>query len=196
MKLKSTLFAGVLAASLAVPAFANDTPVATPLPQFTTADTQMLFEQDARPMQLVALSQQEMKETEGAFIPFLIAAGIGAGFGLITYSAPVAYNSWSTSNWTYNSFTNNFSNAWDTKQAVFSAGVGAVTGGGANIALRATGTIINYPATTFLKSYHTPVQKFLNNQIRTYTTAPGLAIKGTATLSSYGANRWFSNTRR
>jgi len=85
MKLKSTLFAGVLAASLAVPAFANDTPVATPLPQFTTADTQMLFEQDARPMQLVALSQQEMKETEGAWFWFYAAA-------------PLMY---STANWMY-----------------------------------------------------------------------------------------------
>ena len=32
MKLKSTLFAGVLAASLAVPAFANEGTVAAPLP--------------------------------------------------------------------------------------------------------------------------------------------------------------------
>lgn len=65
MKLKSTLFTGVLAASLSVPAFANEGTVATPLPQFTAADTQMLFEQDAKPMQLAVLSQQEMKETEG-----------------------------------------------------------------------------------------------------------------------------------
>ena len=50
MELKSTLFSGVLAASLAVPAFANDAPVVAPLPQFTTADAQMLFEQDAMPM--------------------------------------------------------------------------------------------------------------------------------------------------
>jgi hypothetical protein len=54
MKLKSTLFAGLLAASLAVPAFANDTPVVTQLPQFSAADTQMLFEQDAAPMQLAS----------------------------------------------------------------------------------------------------------------------------------------------
>lgn len=78
MKLKSTLFAGVLAASLAVPAFANDAPVATPLPQFTAADTQMLFEQDAKPMQLAALSQQEMKETEGALLPVLFILGSAA----------------------------------------------------------------------------------------------------------------------
>ncbi len=74
MKLKSTLFAGVLAASLAVPAFANEGTVAAPLPQFTATETQMLFEQDAKPMQLAALSQQEMKETEGAVAP-LVAIG-------------------------------------------------------------------------------------------------------------------------
>lgn len=80
MKSKSTFFAGVLAASLAVPAFANDTPEATPLPQFTAADTQMLFEQDAMPMQLAVLSQQEMKETEGAFAPMVYGALVAANY--------------------------------------------------------------------------------------------------------------------
>jgi hypothetical protein len=70
MKLKSTLFAAVLTASLVAPAFANEEAVAAPLPQFTAADTQMLFEQDAAPMQLAALSPQEMKETEGAALWF------------------------------------------------------------------------------------------------------------------------------
>lgn len=78
MRLKSTLFAGVLTACLAVPAFANDAAEATPLPQFTAQDTQMLFEQDAMPMQLAALSQQEMMETEGAIAP-LVAIGIMTG---------------------------------------------------------------------------------------------------------------------
>ncbi len=74
MKFKSTLFAGLLAASLVAPAFANEETVAAPLPQFTAADAQMLFDQDAAPMQLAALSQQEMKETEGAWIWFFYAA--------------------------------------------------------------------------------------------------------------------------
>ena len=91
MKLKSTLFAGVLAASLAVPAFANDAPVATPLPQFTAADAQMLFEQDAKPMQLAVLSQQEMKETEGAWLNFAIGGAIGLG--------SYAYNNWGNMTW-------------------------------------------------------------------------------------------------
>jgi hypothetical protein len=73
MKLKSTVVAGLLTASMAVPVFANEA-VLTPLPQFTAHDAQMLFEQDAKPMQLAALSQQEMKETEGEWIWFFYAA--------------------------------------------------------------------------------------------------------------------------
>lgn len=86
MKLKSTLFTGVLAASLSVPAFANEGTVATPLPQFTAADTQMLFEQDAKPMQLAVLSQQEMKETEGAVIWFAPVAWAGARYALTGFT--------------------------------------------------------------------------------------------------------------
>ena len=86
MKLKSTLFAGVLAASLSVPAFANERTVATPLPQFTAADSQMLFEQDAKPMQLAVLSQQEMKETEGAVIWFAPVAWAGARYALTGFT--------------------------------------------------------------------------------------------------------------
>lgn len=86
MKMKSTLFAGVLAAGLAASAFANDASVATPLPQFSSQDTQMLFEQDAKPMQLVALSQQEMRETEGAFGPWgALGGGIVGGIGNAGY---------------------------------------------------------------------------------------------------------------
>ena len=97
MKLKSTLFAGLLAASLAVPAFANDASVVdTPLPQFTAADTQMLFEQDAAPMQLAALSPQEMKETEGAVFWFLPVVA----WTLFGGTAGVGINRWTTGSWT------------------------------------------------------------------------------------------------
>jgi hypothetical protein len=75
MKLKPVLFASVLAATLSVPAFANDAAMTTPLPQFTAADTQMLFEQDVNPMQLAALSKNEMKETEGALLPAFYYGG-------------------------------------------------------------------------------------------------------------------------
>lgn len=62
-RLKTTLLASALSLSVVMPAFANEAqPMAAPLPQFTAADTQSLFEQDAQPMQLAALSQKEMKE--------------------------------------------------------------------------------------------------------------------------------------
>ena len=130
MNLNSTLIAGVLAASLAVPAFANDASVATPLPQFTAADTQMLFEQDAKPMQLAALSQQEMKETEGAF--GFGGAAIGFGF----YGAQNLYNSWNGVN---RSTLSNFANNWSWRNAGLSAAGGFVSGGYSNVMLRAAG---------------------------------------------------------
>ena len=64
IKLKSTVVAALLTASMEVPAFANEAVVAPP-PKFTAHDAQALFEQDAKPMQLAAMSQQEMRETEG-----------------------------------------------------------------------------------------------------------------------------------
>lgn len=71
--LKTTLLASALSISMAMPVFANEVPVAAsiaiPAP-FTAAETQSLFEQDAQTMQLAALSQTEMKETEGAVIWF------------------------------------------------------------------------------------------------------------------------------
>ena len=109
MNIKSTLFAGVLAASMAVPAFANDAPVATPLPQFTAVDTQMLFAQDAMPMQLAVLSQQEMMETEGAWVQF----GIGGALGGAGYAWGV--------------YRGNY--AWNTRSFWGNVGTGAVIGG-------------------------------------------------------------------
>jgi hypothetical protein len=64
---KTTLLAGVLSINMAAPVFANQAPITEPIQQFTAADTQSLFEQDAKPMQLAPLSAQEMKETEGAW---------------------------------------------------------------------------------------------------------------------------------
>lgn len=73
MKLKSTLLASILATNLAMPAFAGSTSATQSLSQFAVADTQMMFAEDDKPMQLASLSTQEMKQTEGAFwIPFII----------------------------------------------------------------------------------------------------------------------------
>ena len=106
--MKLNLFAGVLAASLAVPALANEGALDASVPEFTAADTQQLFEQDARPMQLAALSAQEMKETEGAWVNY----AFGAAMGGMSYGITAAY----TRSWSWLGFGT-------------SVGVGALTGG-------------------------------------------------------------------
>ena len=128
--MKLNLFAGVLAASLAVPALANEGALDAPVPEFTAADTQQLFEQDARPMQLAALSQQEMVETEGAF-------GFGgAAIGVGMYTALTAFDSYRGRN---GSFVSNFQNNWSWRNAGLSAAGGFVSGGYSNVMLRAAG---------------------------------------------------------
>lgn len=74
--LKNVLAATVLSVAMVMPVFASEAlisptaaPVIAPM-EFTAADTQSLFEQNAQPMQLAVLSQQEMKETEGARVNF------------------------------------------------------------------------------------------------------------------------------
>ncbi len=138
MRLKSTLFAAVLTASLVAPAFANEETVTTPLPQFTAADTQMLFEQDAMPMQLAALSPLEMKETEGAWVNFtFVGAAAGPGF----YA------------WHHQSNSSNMP-----RGAVFPVGTGAPTGGAdggriaGNIAWRANFVATNFGFSKFYNS--------------------------------------------
>ena len=63
--LKSTVIATALSASLVAPAIANESANAAAI-QFSATDMQQMFEQDAGPMQVAALSRTEMKETEGA----------------------------------------------------------------------------------------------------------------------------------
>ena len=118
MKLKSTVIAGMLAASMAAPAFANEA-VTAPLPQLTMQDAQALFEQDAKPMQLAALSSQEMKETEGALANFVF--GGATGFGM--YYMFLARN--------------NLPFTW--QGTVYSIGTGALTGGVGGALIRASG---------------------------------------------------------
>ena len=63
--------------------------VIAPLPQFSEADTQTQFEQDVKPMQLATLSHREMKETEGAWIPFALyyfGRAIAGGVSWLTKS--------------------------------------------------------------------------------------------------------------
>lgn len=93
MKLKNLFAVSALGVAMSFPAFANEGQgEMMPLAQDATADVGLIFETDAKPMQLAALSPQEMKETEGAFIWNGV---IGGGIGLGTY----AYNNWGNMTW-------------------------------------------------------------------------------------------------
>lgn len=48
------------------------TPLSPQLSAFSQDDINSMFEVSGKPMQLAALSTQEMKETEGAFVPAVI----------------------------------------------------------------------------------------------------------------------------
>jgi len=63
--------------SVQVQAYANqarqENVQAPPVAAFAQTDIDTMFVQTDQPMQLAVLSQQEMKETEGAFLPALLA---------------------------------------------------------------------------------------------------------------------------
>nr|VFK11456.1 MAG: hypothetical protein BECKLPF1236A_GA0070988_100555 [Candidatus Kentron sp. LPFa]VFK24555.1 MAG: hypothetical protein BECKLPF1236C_GA0070990_1001420 [Candidatus Kentron sp. LPFa] len=82
--LKTTIIAGALSATLAMPAMAGNTSAPRgPAPaQFTEADTQALFAQDVGPMELAMLSPEEMKATDGEAIQLV---------PVIVYGVVVAY---------------------------------------------------------------------------------------------------------
>lgn len=56
---------------------------------FTEADTSSMFEQSGKPMQVASLSSQEMKSTEGAAVPWVLAHAGGAIAGM--YGAGYGY---------------------------------------------------------------------------------------------------------
>ena len=72
--LKTTLLVSALSLGGVAPTFANESQTAV-LPQFSPTDVKLVFETDAKPMELAALSQQEMKETEGAWWPIVYYGG-------------------------------------------------------------------------------------------------------------------------
>lgn len=74
MQLKHTILALAAAGMLSAQAYASEAQVqavtqpAQPVATFTEADIGALFEQADKPMQLAALSEAEMRETEGAWV--------------------------------------------------------------------------------------------------------------------------------
>lgn len=70
-------------------------------PVFQADELSAAFEQSAEPMQMLALSEQEMKDTEGAWFNF-VSAGWGALGGGVGY----AFSTWTSgSNWSSAAFT-------------------------------------------------------------------------------------------
>jgi len=84
-----------------------ETPVAD---TFSTSEIVSLFEQDTQPLQLAALSGQEMKETEGAWGPW--GAAIGGVSELAGYTAQTMISG----------------EPWSWTQATLRTGAGAVQG--------------------------------------------------------------------
>lgn len=115
MQLKHAVVALAAAGVLSTQAYAAEAQAeavlqpAKPVAAFTEADMQALFEDTGKPMQLAALSAQEMKETEGAWIwlymyaPQITAASmwaynasprIGSTINSIRYNYWPRFRSW------------------------------------------------------------------------------------------------------
>ena len=122
-KFKHAAQALAAASLMAVQAHATQvqaqSPQVVPVATFSQADINTMFDQAGQPMQLVALSSQEMKETEGAWLNFAIGGAAGFGF----YAA---------SNW-----YNNQPITW--QGSLYSIGTGAFTGGVGGSLIRASG---------------------------------------------------------
>jgi len=95
MQLKHTVVALAAAGLLSVQAHAGEMPVeaaiqpAQTAAAFTDADLQALFEASDKPMQLAALSGQEMRETEGAWLPI-----VGFGIAMFGHFTARSVTSW------------------------------------------------------------------------------------------------------
>jgi len=94
MQLKHTVIALAAAGMLSTQAYASEAQApqpAAPVAAFTDADLNALFDHADKPMQLAALSGQEMRETEGALLPLLFIAG-GAALSAWGYHGINYYN--------------------------------------------------------------------------------------------------------
>ena len=68
---------------------------------FTQQEIESLFIQDSQPLELIALSDEEMKTTEGAWVPFAVRIGIGAFYG---GAHNIAYQIGKNQGWSWRSF--------------------------------------------------------------------------------------------
>lgn len=101
MRLKHAAVALAAAGVLSTQAYASEAQInvaAQPVAAFSENDMQTLFETSGRPMQLAALSQQEMKETEGAWLwmAYYYAPQLSALAWTGYRAAPTFGNTWNT----------------------------------------------------------------------------------------------------
>lgn len=88
--MRKLTLAVVLSTAFATTAMANE------MPETGLIDAQQVFHmEDAQPMQLAVLSEQEMRETEGAVWWFAPIVGWTVGGGI----TGVAINRWQTGSW-------------------------------------------------------------------------------------------------
>jgi len=98
MQLKQTVLTLALVGLFATQAHASEMQAeaavqsAQPVAAFTDADMQALFGASDKPMQLAALSQQEMVETEGAWLLNAAGAFVGGVGGAYGYMTNAAFN--------------------------------------------------------------------------------------------------------
>ncbi len=79
-------------------AWANNQETTLLAPVFEADELSAAFEQSAEPMQMLALSEQEMKETEGAWVVYAARAGYGGvssgiRYAVSNYGTP-QYSAW------------------------------------------------------------------------------------------------------
>lgn len=138
-------------------------------------------------VQALELSNQEMKETQGAVANFIVGGGIGAGSYAFS-NGITAYNS--AGCLACQGFVNGYQDNWSWSNAAFSTGVGALTGGVGGAALRSTGITQNWSKMTFANKGF--IQNTAKNLQRTWTNPVGIAIKVTGTGVGIGANQTYN----
>ncbi len=95
MQLKHAVLALASVGMLSAQAYATEAQVEAatqPVAAFTEADMAALFDNAHQPMQLAALSDQEMKETEGAYWLNVAGGFVGGLSGAYGYMTSAVYN--------------------------------------------------------------------------------------------------------
>lgn len=94
-KLNKGFIAALLAGSIVTPAFAEQKQ-ALESPKFEAADYASLFDSEIAGVKVASLSDEEMKETEGAFFnPYGAALGAAAGGAGYAYRTVIGGSPWS-----------------------------------------------------------------------------------------------------